>query len=109
MLIETHGDEKILVLKVRERRFSASNVPDFKQYMRETIKEHHEGIVLDLSSVEFMDSSGLGALVSLARTIGGKNNLRVVCLDGAVRDLFRQTRMDMAFAIFDSIEAARSG
>ena len=104
MLIETRGDDKILVLEIREKRFTASNVPDFKQFMREAIKEHHESIVLDLSFVDFMDSSGLGSLVSLARTVGGKNNLRVVSPQGAVRNLFRQTRMDQAFAIFDSIE-----
>jgi anti-sigma B factor antagonist len=109
MLIENRGDENILVLEVQERRFTASNVPDFKQFMRQTIKEHHEGVVLDLSSVEFMDSSGLGSLVSVARMMGGKNNLRVVCPHGAVRDLFRLTRMDQAFAIFDSVEAARAG
>ena len=71
MLIENRGDDNILVLEVQEKRFRASNVPDFKQFMRQTIQDHHEGVILDLSSVEFMDSSGLGSLVSVARMLDG--------------------------------------
>lgn len=109
MLIENRVDDDVLILEVREKRFRASNVPDFKLFMRQTIQDHHKGVILDLSSVEFMDSSGLGSLVSVARMLDGKSNLRVVCPHGAVRDLFRLTRMDQAFAIFDSVEAARAG
>jgi len=64
-------------------------------------------VIVDLSAVHFMDSSGLGALVRArkkARVL--RTEFAVVCADGMVRQLFAMTGMVHVFPIFDSLEAA---
>ena len=74
-------------------RLTSENVPLLKQEMREACgRKGH--IVLDLKEVPMMDSSGLGAVVSLhvsARTRGCK--LEVVNASQQIRDLFSMTNV----------------
>ena len=64
-------------------------------------------LVLDLSGVEFMDSTGLGAMLSglrLATANGG--SLRIAGLTESVRRLFDMVKMDRVFDIYASIDEA---
>ncbi|MFO1352821.1 MAG: STAS domain-containing protein [Gammaproteobacteria bacterium] len=109
MLIETHTEGLIVFVKPLEKRLTASSVPDFKQSIRNAINnDANATVILDMSVVEFLDSSGLGALVSSGRLLNHKNQFRIVGAKGAVRELFRLTRMDQAFHLFDSIDEARA-
>jgi anti-sigma B factor antagonist len=64
--------------------------------------------VLDLSKVEFIDSSGLGAIVSSLKRMGGRGELVVCGLREPTMTLFRLTRMDRVFQVFDSEQQAVS-
>jgi anti-sigma B factor antagonist len=64
-------------------------------------------LVVDLSGLTFMDSTGLGALVRVhkqARNLRG--TLAVVCGDGPVRRVIALTGMLHVLRVFDSLEAA---
>lgn len=66
-----------------------------------------EKIVLDLSHVTFIDSSGLGALLSCVRdltTRGGE--LRVCCVQQRVMIMFDLVRLPKIIGVFDTLEAA---
>ena len=57
--------------------------------------------------VGFLDSTGLGVLVGVlkrVRTQGGE--LRLVCTQPRIAKVFEITRLDSAFAIFDSLDGA---
>lgn len=60
-------------------------------------------VILDLSQVEFLDSSGLGAIVGVMKLLGPDRPLEVAALSGSVRKLFRLTRMDTVFRIHDHV------
>jgi anti-sigma B factor antagonist len=64
-------------------------------------------VILDLSQVEFIDSSGLGAIVGVMKLLGPSRPLEVAALSDAVRKLFRLTRMDTVFKIRPSAPKAR--
>lgn len=98
--------DTILVVTMLEQRFTASNVPDFKQAVRDAVAESYSNVIVDISAVTFMDSSGLGALVGVARSLGDPSSLRIVCPPGAVMDLFRLTRMEQLFTIYDTLDPA---
>jgi anti-sigma B factor antagonist len=63
--------------------------------------------VVDLSEVEFLDSTGLGVLVGCLkrfRTLGG--DLRLVITTDRIRKVFEITGLLGAFGIYDSVAAA---
>ena len=59
-----------------------------------------------LSGVDFVDSSGLGAIVSCLKRLGPRGNLAIAGAKGAVSRLFTLTRMDKVFTLHDSVDAA---
>ena len=96
----------ILVLHVGETRVDAARAPALREELLRQIDAGHIQIVLDLSATDFMDSSGLGALVSAVKRLGSKGTLAIAGAQGAVTRLFSLTRMDRVFALHPSVDAA---
>ena len=66
-------------------------------------------MVVDLSGVPFIDSSGLAALVSGLKTFGGEaDNLRLAAPQSQAKLLFELTMFDRVFKIFDSVASAQN-
>jgi anti-sigma B factor antagonist len=65
------------------------------------------GVVVDLTGVAFLDSTGLGALVS-ARTAAGERGvaLPVVCCSDRILKLFTITGLDGVFSLFEDVDSA---
>ncbi len=97
-----------LIVTPLEDRLDARIATDFKELMTELIASGNTKIVLDLSKVEFIDSSGLGAIVSSLKRMGGRGELVVCGLQETTMTLFKLTRMDRVFQIFDSEQPAVS-
>jgi anti-sigma B factor antagonist len=63
---------------------------------------HEQQLPGQRRNVDFMDSSGLGAMVSVLKTLGGAGALTVCNVKGGVLSLLKLTRMDKVFTIADS-------
>lgn len=96
----------ILIVRVEERRLDASKAPAFKDEVNQALGEGVTRLVLDLGQVEFIDSSGLGVVVSVLKRLGPSGNLAIANANSAVRRLFSLTRMDRVFTLYDSPQAA---
>jgi len=89
-----------------EGSLEASNVMDFRESVMGLLKEGDK-VVLDLGKVNFMDSSGLGAIVALGRSLSrGEGELRLANITPHVRTVFELTRLHRAFEIYDTVEEA---
>lgn len=110
-LIDVDRSAAVPVVVPRLRRLDASAAPAFKQAVVQLVQGGERRLVLDLSGVDFLDSSGLGALVSILKALGTQGSLAVCGARGPVLALFKLTRMDKVFAIHtDRAEAlARLG
>jgi anti-sigma B factor antagonist len=106
MRFEETNVGKILVAKVLESRIAADVAPRFKADLIEYIGQGNRSIVLDLGAVTFIDSSGLGALVSILKVIGKNGDIVLCGTRGTVASMFKLTRMDKVFRIFADSEAA---
>ncbi len=95
-----------MVVKPLDRRIDASVAAQFKSSIVERIKAGGSTIILDLSNVDFIDSSGLGAIVSSLKAIGPAGDLVICGPQDAVMSLFRLTRMDRIFQIFGTEDEA---
>jgi anti-sigma B factor antagonist len=105
-MLSTDQRGNVLVVQVAEKRIDASKAPVFKDEMTRCIDTGQNQIVLDLSQVDFIDSSGLGALVSCLKRLGPRGSLAVAGASGAVSRLFTLTRMDRVFTLHPTVDAA---
>ncbi len=78
----------------------------FKDKMREIALQPSDRVVLDLSRVSFVDSSGLGAIVAVMKALAPARRLELAGLTPNVAKVFRLTRMDSVFTIHPAPEAA---
>ena len=85
--------------RVAEPRLDAALAIRFKDRLREVVGGHGPLILLDLSEVGFMDSSGLGAILAIRRALPQGQRIELTGLTPNVDRVFRLTRMDMIFTI----------
>ncbi|MDD5675921.1 MAG: STAS domain-containing protein [Chitinivibrionales bacterium] len=80
--------------------FSGAAVKDFSLSVREHIAKNGGNLVLDFSETEFVDSSAIGALVSLSKDFKESGDeLLLRNLTGEVHELFVDTGLDKIFSI----------
>ncbi len=106
MQIEIEKQDGVAVVRALEKRIDASLSGEFKAKLLEAIREGNKRIVLDISMVEFIDSSGLGAIISGLKAVGEDGKLVVSGSTENVRSMFRLTRMDRIFSIYDTEQEA---
>lgn len=99
MKLESERRGEIIVIRALDDRIDASCAIQFKERMREVIEEPSERVVLDMSNVGFLDSSGLGAVVAVMKALGPIRRLELSGLTPTVEKVFRLTRMDSVFII----------
>ena len=101
---EVIGDAK--VVSVEGQALDASNAKDFKASMAPLIVSGAK-LVLDLGRLRFVDSSGLGAILSCLRQLNSmQGQLKLSGMAKPVRALFELVRMHRVFEIFNTSEEA---
>jgi len=92
----------VLVIELREDNLDASNVNEFRDAMQSLMLDRLH-VVLDMAGVKFVDSSGLGALISCLRQLNGRRgDLRLCEMSRTVRALFELMRMHRVFNIHET-------
>ncbi|MGY3439017.1 MULTISPECIES: STAS domain-containing protein [unclassified Marinovum] len=104
MSSETNGGLQIVT--VNADRIDAAVAIQFKDAMRARTRAPTPRVILDLSRVDFIDSSGLGAIVAAMKQLGADRRLDLAGLRPNVDSVFRLTRMDTVFALFPTLDAA---
>lgn len=101
---ETFGD--VVVVTLPGDKLDASNANDLKQAIVPMIETNGK-VVFDLARLQFVDSSGLGAILSCLRLLNGAGgDLKLCGMQRPVRSLFELVRMHRVFDIAESREAA---
>lgn len=98
--------DTVTLVKVEEE-LDARNAQQAKDFFKGLVNDGHEQVVVDLSGLTFVDSSGLGALVTglkAARQVNG--DVRLCSLTGPVKSIFELTRLFRVFEIFEDREQA---
>ncbi|HUX34932.1 MAG TPA: STAS domain-containing protein [Gemmatimonadaceae bacterium] len=102
--ITKQGDISVVEI---DGQLIVANRQDLKQMMLDALDGGARKLLVDFTKTGYIDSSGLGVLVSLSKKIreqGGE--LRLAALNDDLRTLFELTKLDTLFQIADSREQA---
>lgn len=92
----------VLVLELEVEHLDAANVRTIKEQLSQLMQDH-KNVVMDMSQLQFVDSSGLGALISCLRQAKAANgDFRLCNMTQTVRSLFELMRMHRVFNIYES-------
>ncbi len=103
MDLQTTARDDMLIVTAMEDRIDAAGAIQFKDRMRTLVQHPATRVVLDLSRVKFLDSSGLGAVVAVMKLLGPGRKLELAGLTPTVHKVFRLTRMDSVFTIHPDV------
>jgi anti-sigma B factor antagonist len=106
MNLTSRTEDNLQIVSVDDARIDAAVAIEFKDAMRSQTESGMETVVLDLSRVEFIDSSGLGAIVATMKLLGHDRKLALAGLTPPVDKVFRLTRMDSVFPLFHTLDTA---
>lgn len=107
MKFESNIVRDVLVISVNGEIMGDSKDEAFRDHIYEAIKNDQVNIVVDLAKATWMNSSGLGTLISAlttARSSGG--DLKLANVSDRIRRPIEITKLNLVFSFFNSKEAA---
>lgn len=96
-----------IVVCILEGEVNINNSPELRKAFDDIIKRNDKKVVMNFSSVSYIDSSGLATLIEMfqrLKKIGG--HMRLSNMDQKIRNVFEITKLHKLFEIFDNQEIA---
>ena len=107
MNLQTEDKGIAVLLTLNEERLDAHNSGELKSQMLKLFEQGKNNLVVDMQAVRFVDSSGLGALVSGFKNASSRNgSLKLTGLQLQVKSMFELTRLHRVFEIYNDAEEA---
>jgi anti-sigma B factor antagonist len=98
------------VLFIQEERIDAHNSSELKEVILHLIEQGEVNVIVQLEQVKFIDSSGLGALLSGHKSAAAKSGkMAIVNMQQQVLSMFELTRLDRVFEIYADLTEAFDG
>lgn len=92
----------MVILDLAGRLTTEGGAAMIKEALRECAEQGHRRVVLNLEELHFMDSSGLGSLVSGSKLLEDRGGqIRILNAHGPVRNVFQITRLDRIFPAYE--------
>jgi anti-sigma B factor antagonist len=83
------------------------NAPEIKDIINKLVEEQKYNVIINLEKVTYIDSSGIGALISsLSNLKKYQGGLKIINVFASVRKVFELTKLTSFFEIFDSEDEA---
>ena len=106
MQVTVETIQNIPVVKIHAEQLDASNADDFKREVAPILTTNSR-MVLDLGQLQFVDSSGCGAILSCLKALtSAGGDLKLCGVSRPVRNVFELIRLHRICEIFDTRETA---
>ena len=109
MRIDVVSTEGITVVRPEGDRLDIEVASEFRAMLLSLIEQGQRRLVVDLADVAFIDSSGLGALVSALKTLKRSDNggdVRLARVQAPVVSLLEIIRLNRVFTTYATVEQA---
>lgn len=109
-ITETDADGWTVVTAAGE--IDVASAPDLRDRLIELVAAGRSRLVVDLESVDFIDSTGLGVLVGAARRARAEDagglvgDVRLVCTNSRILKVFGATGLDQTFIVAPDVPTA---
>ena len=108
MEISQREADKVVILDI-QGEIDLYNAPEIKDTIQKLIEQQKYNIIINLEKVSYIDSSGIGALISsLSNLKKYQGSLKIINVYASVKKVFELTKLTSFFEIFDSEEEALS-
>ena len=104
-IIERELDKRTSVISI-EGELDLATAPRLKRMLIDALQAGHEELVVDLSLTTFMDSTALGVLVGVNRSLGVDARMAIVCSRSTVLKIFELSGLDGMFVICSTVDEA---
>ena len=84
----------------------AFSEPNFIKVLSKCVTDGPKNLILDLSKIDFIDSSGLGALVQVAKKAQTEGGLLQIVTNARVTQTVKMVRLDKFLSLQESVDAA---
>lgn len=105
MQVDLEERADVLIVKPRFSRLDAAAASSFRDTVAARLARQRV-VVFVMTNVEFMDSSGLGSIVSLLKRLPAGTLVRLAEVPTPLQKLLHLTRLDKVFPSFASLELA---
>jgi anti-sigma B factor antagonist len=102
MELEHRIVENILVVKLKGETLDSRSAQEFQKQIFDLIQNEHYHLLLNLKKIQFIDSSGLGAIVTILKKILPDSALKLCGLNKNVAFAFEITNLHKIFDIYES-------
>jgi anti-sigma B factor antagonist len=109
MQIDVGHEHGTTIVRPTSERLDIEVAAEFRGMLLSLIDQGHRQLVVDLKDVMFIDSSGLGALVSALKTLkrtSGTGDVRLARLQPPVISLLEIIRLNRVFLSYTSVDEA---
>jgi len=107
MKLAQKEERGVIILQLSGKIMGGPDASTINDLLHELIESNKPHVVVDMSQVEWMNSSGLGILIGGVTTL--RNNggdLKLACATKKIQDLLVITKLQSVFESFDQIEDA---
>lgn len=101
---QQHGDVRVIAVR---GEIDVASAPELSTRLNVAVRRTGGGVVVDLTAVELIDSTGIAVLLNaLRRMTRARRRLALVCPPGPVLRALQLTRLDTTFVVRADVEAA---
>ncbi len=107
MEMSTREENGIVIIELKGKLMGGPDASVLHERLYEYLHDNKNKMVIDLGKVEWMNSSGLGILISILTTIRNHDgDLKVAKITEKVKNLLKVTKLLQVFEMYDSIDDA---
>ena len=108
--VETRQTDSGITVVAPTGRLDVAGAPALKDAISEVVKNGPPRIVIDMEGVSFVDSTGLGSVISALKQIrGSQGELRLAAPNQQARVVLELTTLDRVFPYYATVEEALTG
>lgn len=106
MQIEVEKNDTAIIITPAMQAIDASMAGEFKEFSHKLIRPEYSLYILDMKNLSFIDSTGLGSLISIQKNITEGQRFVLCNILETVFNIIKLTKLDTYFTIRPSVASA---
>lgn len=106
MTIQVDYKNDSAVVRLLEGRVDVRSTDSIRMEVAAILEDHRGPLIIDLSEVQNIDSSGIGALAGIAKRMDEGQSYAIAGVNDAIRKVFAMTRLDQVLTVHKTVDDA---